>query len=54
MGKLPHLLEPGQEWHGFMDQDNKMEERLNAGRFYVTVYATHKERPTVKRLPGPR
>ena len=54
LGKLPHLLEPGREWHGFMDQDDKMEEWLKAGRFYVAVYSTHSARPTVKRLPRPR
>ena len=53
-GRTPHELAPGSQWVGAMNRDEKMEEWLNIGRFYVAVYATHREHPTVKRLPRPR
>ena len=51
VGKLRHVLKPGSIWMSAMDQDHKMTERLNSGRFYVAVYVSHRNSPIVKRLP---
>lgn len=53
-GRIPCELAPGSRWVGAMNRDDTMLQCLNSGRYFVAVYATHKERSTVKRLPRPK
>lgn len=49
-GKIPHVVEPGGQWRGFIPQDDELNERINAGHLYAAIFVTHRNRPITTRL----
>lgn len=47
---LPHVLEPGEEWSGFITQSGDFEKWAESGRLYVAIYTSHTSRPIVKHV----
>ena len=49
-GQIPHTLEAGKEWRGFIPQGNKLNEWINTGHLYAAIFITHQDRPVTARL----
>ena len=47
---LPHVLEPGCEWKGFVVRDEDIERMAREGFLYGEVYHTAKKKPTRARI----
>jgi hypothetical protein len=42
---LPYVLQPGQQWTGLAGDPRETIGDIQTGRFWVAVYASHRERP---------
>ena len=50
MPKLPHVLDPGNEWTGLINQDDEFESMARQGLLYVGLYHSVGNRPIWRRL----
>lgn len=42
-GQLPHVLEPGRNWHGMATSTPELEQMIEAKRLYVGIVGSHSE-----------
>jgi hypothetical protein len=49
-GKLPHVLEPGEEWVGMVKQTDEVVNLMKKKYFYCRVYHSLSEQPAVARV----
>jgi hypothetical protein len=47
---LPHLIEPGRNWHGMAVYTPELEEMINRGRLYVGIVGSHSGKTLFKRV----
>ena len=47
---VPKLLQPGEIWSGMARYEEDFKERVNAGYLYVLIYASHADKPVLKRV----
>jgi hypothetical protein len=47
---LPHVLEPGRNWHGMAVYTPKLEEMIKAGRLFVGVIGSHSDKMLLRRI----
>ena len=49
---IPGILQPGEIWSGMAlyDDDGDLKRRVEAGRLHVAIYASHANRPILKRV----
>ncbi len=47
---IPQVLGPGERWTGMARHNEKFVERAKAGRLYVAIYASHRDRRTIRRI----
>jgi hypothetical protein len=50
---LPNLLQPGEVWTGMARHNREIENLIDSGNLYVVIYASHTDRPTMKRVRRP-
>ena len=47
---IPSTLHPGERWTGMARHDDDFVERAKGGRLYVAIYASHRNRQTIRRI----
>ncbi len=50
---IPMTLQPGEIWTGMALHDDKFKGRIDAGQLYVMIYASHADKPILKRVHIP-
>lgn len=50
---LPATLQPGNIWAGMAEHTHDLKCRIDAGYLYVLIYASHTNKPVLKRVPRP-
>ena len=47
---IPQVLGPGERWSGMARHTDDLVERAKGGRLYVAIYASHRNRRTIRRI----
>jgi len=50
---IPKTLQPGEIWTGMALHDDQFRSRIDAGQLYVMIYASHSNKPILKRVHVP-
>ncbi len=50
---IPMTLQPGEIWSGMALHNEELMERIKGGHLYVEIYASHADKPTLKRVHMP-
>jgi hypothetical protein len=49
-GRLPHVLEPSEEWAGCIEQTGKIEGIAKTSFLYCVVYHSSSDKPAMKKV----
>lgn len=49
-GRLPHILDAGEQWTGMLEYDEKLIKMAKTGFLYCSIFHTLSEEPTMERV----
>jgi len=50
ISRIPHVLEPGEQWQGLIEQNENVENMIRTGYFYCGIHYLFSRKPALKRI----